>query len=216
MSRITLVQTAGEFPADGPRPEAELNQLFEHITRWTGEPRIPDTGKVFAVVARDPQLALLLVKVSDYMTQKLPWTTQRSDLRQLMIQALNYHYRCDYNFQAHIAPAERQGISPAMQAAIPYWRTTNIFDDEQRLVIEFTLAAVTGDVPQELFSRVVAHFGELGATEFTVGVAWWAFWAIICNAILPENDFGFANSPHGAAKSLSDTASPNRPAVATA
>ena len=194
MSRIALVQSPEEFPAEqAPAVADDLEALFRHVSGWTGNPRIPDTGKVFAVVARIPKLAHLLIGVSDYMTGTLPWTTQRNDLRQLMIQTLNYHYKCDYNFQAHITPAANNGISPAMQAAIPYWRLSNIFNDEQKLVIEYTFAAVTGDVPQELFDRVSAHFGELGATEFTIAVAWWSFWAMICNAVLPEHDFGFAS-----------------------
>lgn len=197
MSRIALVQTADEFPAEQREAvREELDALFKHIAGWTGQPRIPDASKVFAVVARDPKLALLLIGVSDYMTGKLPFTTDRNDLRQLLIQTLNYHFRCDYNFQSHIASAERQGISAAMQAAIPYWKISSMFDSEQRLVIEYTLSVVTGDVPKELFDRVVAQFGELGATEFSIAVAWWSFWAMICNAVLPENDFGYANSPH--------------------
>jgi alkylhydroperoxidase family enzyme len=194
MTRIALVQSADEFPAaELPAVEEDLQALFQHVSGWTGKPRIPDTGKVFAVIARIPKLAHLLINVSDYMTGTLPWTTDRVDLRQLTIQTLNYHYKCDYNFQAHITPAANTGISAPMQAAIPYWRLSNMFDDEQRLVIEYTLAVVTGDVPQELFDRVSAHFGELGATEFTIAVAWWSFWAMICNATLPEHDFGFAN-----------------------
>lgn len=188
MSRIALVQSADEFPeAEAAAVRADLDALF------TKMPRIPDTGKVFAVVARIPKLAHLLINVSDYMTQTLPFTTERNDLRQLLIQAINYHYKCDYNFQAHITPAEKQGISAAMQAAIPFWRTSNVFNDEQRLVIEYSLAVCSGDVPQELFDRVVAHFGELGATEFSIAVAWWAFWAMIANAAMPEHDFGFSS-----------------------
>lgn len=198
MSRVKLVQTAEEFPAEElAGAKDDLDALFAHVDSWGAGPRISDTGKVFAVVARNPRLAHLLIKVSDYMTKECPWTTDRNDLRQLMIQTLNLHYRCDYNFQSHLSSAEKVGISAEMQAAIPYWEFSNMFDDEQKLVIEFTFAAVTGDVPQELFDRVVAHFGEMGAIEFSIGVAWWAFWAIIANAARPEHDFGYANSPMG-------------------
>ncbi|GGC09598.1 hypothetical protein GCM10011494_30330 [Novosphingobium endophyticum] len=201
MTRVKLVQSADEFPLSRTGESGKhLKALFDHVASWGGGERIPDTGKVFAVVARDPRLALLLIKVSDYMTQELPWTTDRNDLRQLMIQTVNLHFKCDYNFQSHLAPAERQGISAEMQAAIPFWKISNIFDQEQKLVIEFTLAAVAGDVPEELFQRVSSHFGELGAIEFTVAVAWWSFWAIICNAILPEHDFGYAHSSANGAK----------------
>jgi len=35
-------------------------------------------------------------------------------------------------------------------------------------IIEYTLACVSGDVPEELFARVVAQYGEKGAVEFTI------------------------------------------------
>jgi alkylhydroperoxidase family enzyme len=73
-------------------------------------------------------------------------------------------------------------------AAIPYWRTTSLFNTEQRLVIEYTNAVVAGDVPAELFARVVAQYGEKGAVEFTTAIAWWSFWAMFLNATRPEFD----------------------------
>jgi hypothetical protein len=61
-----------------------------------------------------------------------------------------------------------------------------LFDEEQRLVIEYTLACVAGDVPDELFSMVSRHFGEKGAIEFTVTVGWWSLWAMLLNSTRPE------------------------------
>jgi alkylhydroperoxidase family enzyme len=58
-------------------------------------------------------------------------------------------------------------------------------------VIEYTLAVIAGDVPDELFAKVVARYGEQGALEFTTVAAWWSFWAMILNATRPEFDFGF-------------------------
>ena len=65
---------------------------------------------------------------------------------------------------------------------MPYWRTASLFDDEQRLVIEYAEAVTSGEVPKALFSRVVERYGDKGAVEFTAAVAWWSFWAMMLNA----------------------------------
>lgn len=196
MSRVKLVFKPDDFPGPvGNEDSDNLVKLFENIRSWTGDGGIPHTAAGFAIVARDPKLALLLAGLSDYMTLECPWTSKRTDLRELSIQALNLNFRCDYNFQSHLRKAEeRYGIPAEMQAAIPFWRVTNIFNHEQRLVIEYTLATVAGDVSDELFQRVADQFGEMGAIELTVGIAWWSFWAILVGAIRPEHDFGSGKS----------------------
>lgn len=195
MPRAKLVYRPDEFPGPvGEEKRQQIDALFEHMISFAGKPEIPGTAGAFAIVARDPKLALLLVRVSDYMTRECPWTTERRDLRQLMIQTLNWHFRCDFNFQSHLSSAERDGISAELQAAIPYWEVTTIFTDEQRLVIEYTLASLKGEVTEELFARVTDHFGEQGTIEFSIAIAWWSFWAILTGAVRPEHDFGYSTS----------------------
>lgn len=200
MPRAQLVYRPDQFPGVvGDDKRQELNLLFEHMKSFAGKPEIPGTAGAFAVVARDPKFARLLLQVSDYMTGECPWTTDRKDLRQLMIQTLNWHFKCDFNFQSHLATAERDGISAELQAAIPYWQVTTIFNAEQLLVIEYTLAACKGEVTDELFARVSSQFGESGALEFTNAVAWWSFWAIVAGAVRPEHDFGHSTPSQAAA-----------------
>lgn len=192
MARVQVVLKPNDFPGTpDEETKKDLDALFEHMFPGEKNPAIPGTAAAFGVVAQNPKLALLLIKVSDYVVRQMPWTSGRRDLQQLMVQAVNYHFKCDFSFQAHIRPAAAAGISAELQAAIPYWRTANCFDEEQKLVIEYSLAVVTGDVPEELFSRVVARFGEKEAIEFTMGIGWWSMWAMIIGATRPEHDFGF-------------------------
>lgn len=200
MPRAKLVYRPDDFP--GPVDDEKREQIdavFEHMKGFSGKPEIPGTAGAFAIVARDPKLALLLLQLSDYMTKECAWTTERRDLRQLMIQTLNLHFRCDFNFQSHLSSAERDGISAELQASIPYWEVTTIFNDEQRLVVEYTFAALKGEVTDELFARVSDRFGEPGALEFTNAIAWWSFWAIVAGAVRPEHDFGYSTPPKPAA-----------------
>jgi alkylhydroperoxidase family enzyme len=192
MARVKLVYKPSDYPGTPDEvTKTALTELFDHMFPGQPDPEIPGKSGAFATVTQNPQLALLLVKLSDYMVGKMPWTSQRLPLRQLMIQTVNLHFKCDFNFQSHFRPAQAAGIRLEQQACIPVWRTSNVFNEEQRLVIEYTLAAVSGDVSDELFSRVLKRYGEKEALEFTVAVAWWSFWAMIANATRTDFDFGY-------------------------
>src|SRR5690606_8339673 len=191
MSRIKPMLKPSDYPAgvdDATRVAAKA--LFDHMFPGVENPEIPGKSAAFGTVANDPKLALLLVKLSDYVTREMPFTSTRRDLQQLMVQALNWKLGCDFSFQSHIAPAAAVDISLELQTQIPFWKTTNAFNDEQRLVIEYTVAVVEGSVPDELYQRVAAHFDERDTLALTVGVAWWSFWAMIINATKTEFDFG--------------------------
>jgi alkylhydroperoxidase family enzyme len=192
MARLKLVSKPSDFPG---QPDAAtrqaLHELFEHMFPGQANPEIPGNHAAFAMVARDPRLAMHLIKVADYIVKEMHWTSQRRADRELAIQALNLHYQCDFSFQAHLRPSQAAGLSLEQVATMPFWRTANVFNEQQRLVIEYTLAVVTGAVPEELFARVVAHYGDQEALEFTVGIAWWSFWAMIINATRTDFDFGY-------------------------
>jgi alkylhydroperoxidase family enzyme len=200
MTRVKCVYKPTDYPGS---PDAatrqDLDDLFEHLS--PGQPKVePHSG--YALLAQSPRLALNIARLGDYIVRDMPWT-QRRDLRELAIQALNLHFKCDFSFQAHLHYAQAAGISLEQQAAIPYWRTSNLFNDEQRLVIEYSFAVAAADVPGELFSRVVEQYGERGTIEFTAAVAWWSFWDMILNAARPEYSFDRAKPLPGDARELS-------------
>lgn len=183
MARVQYVFNPEQYPGvPDAATRQDLAALFDHL--FPGDQKgEPHAG--YAVLAQSPRLALNVARMTDCVLGEIEWT-QRRDIRELAVQTLNYHYRCDFSFQAHLTFAQLSGISLEQQAAIPYWRTSDLFNDEQRLVIEYTLATVSGDVPAELFARVVDQYGEKGAIEFTVTVAWWGLWAMLLNATRPE------------------------------
>lgn len=182
MARVTVVNRPGDYP--GTPDEAtrqDLDELFEQLFPQSADPAFDKYHAGMAIAAQNPKLALNLARLSGFIAGQLPWC-QRKDLRELAIQALNLHYKSDYSFRSRIPNAKTAGIGMELLAALPFWKTSALFDEEQRLVIEYTLAVVSGDVPGELFSRVVDRYGEKGAVEFTSLVAFWAFWAMFLNA----------------------------------
>ena len=185
MARVTAVYRPGDHPdfRDGATAK-ELSDLFGYLFPNATAPQIDGAHDGIAIAAQNPTLALNLSKLSRFMALELTWS-QRHDLRELAIQALNLHFNCDYSFNSRIRSAEAAGVSIDLQRALPNWRQSKLFNAEQKLVVEYTLAVVNGKVPDELFARVAAAFGEKGAVEFTAVVGFWAFWAMFLNATRP-------------------------------
>jgi alkylhydroperoxidase family enzyme len=182
MARIRGVGKPGDWPGE---MDADTRKGFDELFAF-----VPDaefTGRHFGYAipaAQSPWLALHIARLTSYVARDMAWS-KRVDLRELALQTLNTHFKCDFSFESHVEMAKAAGVTTEMQAAIPQWRTSPLFDDEQRLVIEYTYATVTGDVPDELFARVAGRYGEKGAIEFTTVVATFSFWAMLINAARP-------------------------------
>jgi alkylhydroperoxidase family enzyme len=188
MSRVTAVHKPSDYPgAPDDKTREDLAALFGHMFPGVEDPEIDRAHSGVAIAALNPGLALHLSKLSGYAALQLGWT-QRADLRELAIQTVNLHFESDYSAQSRYRAWEAAGLRLEQLAALPFWKTTPLFDDEQRLVIEYALAVVTGDVPEELFARVVARYGEKGAVECTAVVGIWSMWAMLINATRPRLD----------------------------
>jgi alkylhydroperoxidase family enzyme len=188
MTRVKAVFRPEDYPGTpDPQTKAELAELFAHLFPGKADPEIDLSHAGVAIAALNPKLALNLATLSEFIALEMPWC-HRADLRELAIQALNLHFKCDFAFQARLPNAQAAGIGAELLAAIPYWRTSPMFNEEQRLVVEYTNAVVVGDVPEGLFARVSDIYGEKGAVEFTAAVAWWSFWAMLLNATGPKFD----------------------------
>lgn len=185
MTRVTAVYKPGDYPGTpDDQTRADLAELFGHMFPGVEDPEIDRPHSGVAIAALNPGLALHLSKLSSYAALQLGWS-KRADLREIAIQTVNLHYKSDFSARSRHRAWEAVGLSMAQLAALPYWQTTPLFDEEQRLVIEYALAVVSGDVPGPLFTRVVAAFGEKGAVECTAVVGVWSMWAMLLGATQP-------------------------------
>jgi alkylhydroperoxidase family enzyme len=186
MARVTAIYKPGDYPgAPDEATKKDLADLFGHLFPQKSDPEIDKSHSGIAIAAQNPKLALQLAKLSGFIAGELPWC-QRRDLREVAIQTLNLHFKSEYSFLTRMKAAEAAGISVEAQKALPDWKTSKLFDDDRRLVIEYTNAVVTGSVPAALFARVVEKFGEKGAVECTALISFWSFWAMFLNATGPE------------------------------
>jgi alkylhydroperoxidase family enzyme len=144
-------------------------------------PEFNQAHTLMAVLAQSPKLAQPAGKLSAAVILDSAWG-QRAKVRELAFQTLALHFGDSFSAEARKPNADTAGLTPEQIADIPNWRTSALFDDEQRLVIEYTQAVVTGRVPDELFARMVARYGEQEAVECTAAIAFWSFWSMIAGA----------------------------------
>lgn len=188
MSRVTAVYKPRDYPGTPDDETREgLTALFAHMFPGVDDPEIDKAHSGVAIAALNPGLALHLSKLSGFAALQLGWS-KRVDLREIAIQTVNLHYKSDFSARSRHRAWEAAGLTLHQLAALPFWETTTLFDDEQRLTIEYAFAVVTGDVPKELFARLAARYGEKGAVECTAVIGVWSMWAMLLNATQPSLD----------------------------
>jgi alkylhydroperoxidase family enzyme len=167
-------------PGDTPAPDRA--DLFAALFPGNPAPAFNDAHSLMAVLAQSPKLALPAARLSAAVILDSAWG-QRAGLRELAFQTLGHHFGDSFSTTARRPNAESAGLTADQLAAIPDWRNSALFDDEQKLVIEYTQAVVTGQVTGKLFARVVARYGEREAIECTAAIGFWSFWAMISGAV---------------------------------
>ncbi|MET0365567.1 MAG: hypothetical protein ABW169_13035 [Sphingobium sp.] len=188
MARVTTIYGPGDYPGTpDDATKADLATLYGTLFPGVENPAFDANHEGMAIAAHNPKMALALAQTSRFLALDLDWC-QRSDLRELAIYTVNLHYRSTYSIRSRDGIGKAFGLTEDVMAALPDWRSSALFDGEQRLVIAYTQAVLSGDVPAELFAQVSARFGEKGATEFTAVVGFWAFWAMFLNATRPDAD----------------------------
>ena len=78
----------------------------------------------------------------------------------------------DYEYQAHLPFALKEGASEAQIAALPAWQVSSSFDAAERALLAYTDAMTKQiQVPDALFEAVRAHFDEQELVELTATIA---------------------------------------------
>lgn len=175
MARVELIREPGDDPAP------DVAELFTLLFPGNPAPEFDEGHSLMAVLAHSPKVAEAAAKLSATFFRETAWG-QRAALRELAFQTLGGHFGDSFSTQVRRPNAEAAGLSAEQLAAIPEWRDSKLFDDEQKLAIEYTQAVVTGSVPEELFARIVARYGEREAVECTAAIGFWSFWAMVSGA----------------------------------
>jgi alkylhydroperoxidase family enzyme len=169
-------------PEDCSGAPQDVEDFFSHLFPQGGERRLSGGQLGWGLVAaRNPRIATTVAQLTRLIATG-PFLSARPDLRELAIQSVNLHFRCDFSYRSHLAYLSKVGLTLETIAALPYWRTSSLFDVEGRLVIEYTLALVTGSVPDDLHDQITRELGPEPVAELALAVAHWSFWALFLNA----------------------------------
>ncbi|MFT4025872.1 MAG: hypothetical protein QM676_03570 [Novosphingobium sp.] len=181
MTRIALVRSPGDHPSADAAVQAGVAELFATLFPGNPAPEFDQAHTAMAALAQSPKLALLAAKFSGAVILESAWG-KRANLRELAFQTLGRHFGDELSTTSRRPAAEAAGLTVEQLGALGDWRASSLFDEEQRLVIEYTEAVVTGRVPAELFARMVARYGEQEAVECTAAIGFWSFWAMLVGA----------------------------------
>lgn len=183
--RVNAVFRPADFKPSDDATQNDADAFFAGMFPGVENPEIPWDHAGMAVAALNPKLAQQMGAMSRFMALDLNWSRQRPDLRELAIQTIHLKLKCGFGFESRIEACEAAGISSERLAALTVWKNAPVFDDEQRLVIEYAESVADSAVTDELFRQVVAQFGEKGAIEMTAVIGFWSCWSMIINAADP-------------------------------
>jgi alkylhydroperoxidase family enzyme len=139
---------------------------------------------------------------------QLGWKKLDPTLRWLAIQATGMRIGCSWCVDYGYYEGMHDGVDPAKVRAVGEWRTSNLFDDRERAVLEYAEVATgcPGEVSAALAARIRAH---LSHPEFVELAAWVALenFRSRFNAGLGLRSQGFSDScdiPIGSIGSVPD------------
>jgi alkylhydroperoxidase family enzyme len=104
---------------------------------------------------------------------QLGWKKLDPTLRWLAIQITCMHIGCSWCVDYGFFEGMHQGINPAKVRAVGHWRTSELFDDRERVVLEYAEVATgsPGEVSDELAARVRRHLTDAEFVELSAWVA---------------------------------------------
>jgi 4-carboxymuconolactone decarboxylase len=81
--------------------------------------------------------------------------------------------RCEYCIDIGSKIAQQAGVSEAQLLALPQYRTSEHFDDLEKLVMDYAVGVCSTpvDVPDELFAELRSHFDDGQLVELTNAIA---------------------------------------------
>ncbi len=171
-----------------------LKPFFRHQRRKYGQVLAPAL-----LWARVPPLFLAVaafVGIFERRSSPLP-----PPLRALAMTRVSQINWCRFCEDLNAATLLKRGISPAKVEALDRWRDSNLFDGDERLVLEYAEAMTRSDPPVDgaLARRVRDRFGEDATIELT-GLIAFQNMSSKFNGALAVPAQGFCRLPDGAAR----------------
>ena len=104
---------------------------------------------------------------------QLGWKKLDPTLRWLALQATSSRIGCSWCIDYCYYEGMHDGIDPAKVRAVGEWRSSDLFDERERVVLEYAEVATgcPAEVSEELAARIRAHLGDAEYVELAAWVA---------------------------------------------
>ena len=142
----------------------ELAALIARIKAERG--RLPD---LYKVLLHSPAVMEGWLGLFTAIRQKTRLAGRYRELAILRVALVN---GAEYEYQAHLPFAQKEGVSAQQIAALRAWQVSPLFDASERAVLAYT-DAMTRDiqVADELFAELQRHFDVQDLVELTATIA---------------------------------------------
>lgn len=142
----------------------ELAPLIARIKAERG--RVVD---LYKILLHSPVIMEGWLGLFTAIRQKTKLNGRYRELAILRVAVLN---GADYEYQAHLPFALKEGTTEAQIAALKAWQVSSLFDATERAVLAYTDTMTKQiQVPDELFAEVRKHFNEQEMVELTATIA---------------------------------------------
>jgi alkylhydroperoxidase family enzyme len=104
---------------------------------------------------------------------QLGWKKLDPTLRWLAVQATGMQIGCSWRVDYGYYKGMHRGIDPAKVRAVGSWRTSNLFEERERVVLEYAETATSNpaEVSDELAARIRAYLSDAEFVELAAWVA---------------------------------------------
>jgi alkylhydroperoxidase family enzyme len=177
-------RTVSRLPALPDPSDPYLADMFAKIRAKGGQPLNIHLVQGFA-----PPLAKARLDMAYALRYDV---TAPAPLRELAILRTGQILQSDYELEAHLPLARACGITDAQIAALPQWRTSDLFDARARAVLAYTEAIDRngGDVDDATYAALAKEFSPREIVELTITIVTYYGTGQLTKAlrVQPEND----------------------------
>ena len=165
-----MARIPGVSPQEaGPEVAGTLRAAREMMAQLAGRPTERGAEPV-ELLAHAPELLRGIMAHQQAAAEAHRVPTRLKHLAELKVAALA---NCEYCIDLNSQMSRRAGLSDEVLLALPFYKTSPLFAEREKLVLDYAVAATRTpvEVPDELFARLREHFDEAQIVELTHAIA---------------------------------------------
>jgi alkylhydroperoxidase family enzyme len=171
MARVAILNKEQTSP--------ELQELFQKMEARGGK-----ILNLFKVMANSPEVGRAFLKLGNTILTK---SSLNARLRELAILRVGDLAKAGYEFTQHVPIARRVGVTAAQIEALPAWKGSSLFNDQERAVLQYTdEMAEKIRVTDETFAKVKAFLSDQQLVELSTTIGYYGMVSRILETLQVE------------------------------